>query len=191
MNDYHDYRAVHTKNVRPFTRIVIIVGIIVFLLGYSFVLYGQVQLRSKRYTDAVRDEHLYMDLADKYAMVKIAIADRQGNPRAQAEGKRWEAKWREEWEDFDQLLAYYSKSNERQEQLRKIIDEYRIEASKNGNISRPIEDTAEESRLCGIAFMSIGGALFIIGFVRALRDQRKNRKQLYQQYRSITVQRDY
>ena len=188
MNENMAYRTIRTKRVGTFKRIVIVLGILIFLLGLSGVLFEQIQLKSAKYVNAVNSDRFYMDLADKYASVDLTIAFRQGNPKAQAEGKRWETKYREEWEDFDQLVAYYSQSNERHEQLEKIIDEYRIRASIGGNISRAIEDIAEESRFTGIVFMSIGGALFIPGILLALRDLRKNSRQLDQQHENKTKQ---
>ena len=139
----------NTKKVSTFRCIVIFMTILLFLYAMAEVLIASSALNGTAYKNALRYERDYNKLAEKYTAVDFTIACLGMNPEARAENARLQALWREEWQDFDELTAYYSRSDEAVKQLEETTKECRLLASQNGSIASSIEDQAKERQYIG------------------------------------------
>ncbi len=169
----------NTKKVSTFRCIVIFMTILLFLYAMAEVLIASFALNGTAYKNALRYERDYNKLAEKYTAVDFTIACLGMNPEARAENARLQALWREEWQDFDELTAYYSRSDEAVKQLEETTKECRLLASRNGSIASSIENQAKERQYVGIVFMSIGGTLMILETIlllRALKNQKAGKR---------------
>ena len=171
--------AASAQRVSTVKIVIAIVGISMLVFGLICTLVSGAKLKTTAYRNAVRQYREYRDLHVEYQTVSLAIFQRElavnGSDQKirtywREESKQNEVKWRKEWSDFDALVAYYSQSDARAEQLEEAIDEYGAESGRLYGIVNSIEQSAEEGRSLGVFFMVSGGVVFALGLIMVLRD---------------------
>ena len=148
-------------------KVLLIAGIAVFALGAAGLGIGfaresrqqDANLKTQELIDNADDDH------DKFNAVQIALAFASGNEESRAEGARMEAEYAQKWQDFGALLEYYSQSEERQSELKQIVETLKADRNELHNDLKESADNVRNTKVTGILLMCVGAPVAVAGAV--------------------------